>query len=70
MKYKIQVIRTSDVAICFEKLRQTRVEALSEVNIDSNFTSFWLYLVIFGLVRLCSVYYFPLCSVYYFVFIQ
>ena len=38
--YKIQAIRTSDVAICFEKWRQTRVQALSEVNINSNFTSF------------------------------
>ena len=33
----IQAIRTSDVAICFEK----RVsEAMSEVNINSNFSSF------------------------------
>ena len=39
IKYKIQAIRTSDVAICFEK-RQTRVQALSEVNINSNFTTF------------------------------
>ena len=36
----IQAIRTSDVATCFEKLRQTRVQAMSEVNINSNFTSF------------------------------
>ena len=37
IKYKIQAIRTSDVAICFEKWRRTRIQALSEVNIDSNF---------------------------------
>ena len=34
--YKIQTNRTSDVALCFEKLHQTRVQALMEVNIDSN----------------------------------
>ena len=33
IKYKIQAIRTSDVAICYEKWRQTGVHALSEVNI-------------------------------------
>ena len=52
MKYKIQAIRTSDVEMCFEKWRQTRVQALSEVNINSNFTSFWLNLVRLGYVRL------------------
>ena len=43
IKCKIQAIRTSDVVICFEKQRQTRIQALSElseVNVDSNFTSF------------------------------
>ena len=43
MKYKNQAIRTSDVAIWFDKWRQTRVQALSdqsEVNIKPNFTSF------------------------------
>ena len=37
IQYKTQAIRTSDVAICFEKCAS---EALSEVNIYSNFTSF------------------------------
>ena len=40
MKNKIQAIRISDVAISFEKWRETRVQAMSEVNINSNFTSF------------------------------
>ena len=55
IKYKIQAIRTSDVAICFEKWRQTRVQALREVNKNSNFTSFgWIWL---NLVRLVYFYY-------------
>ena len=40
IKYKIEAIRTSDVATCFEKWPKTRVQVLSEVNINSNFTSF------------------------------
>ena len=42
MKYKIQAIRTSDVqnvAICYEKLGQTCVQTLREVNMNSNFTN-------------------------------
>ena len=38
--YNNQAIRASDVAIYFEKWSQTRVQAMSEVNINSNFTTF------------------------------
>ena len=49
IKYKIQVIRTIDVAICLEKWRQTRVQALSEVaKYKFQFYQLWLHLVEFG----------------------